>query len=446
MDTERPGESIGGTGALGCLEPVARLLDEAVARGDFPAAQACVVADGVVAHSSWHGADHAGHPVGRESLFDLASVTKVMATTSLAAVLVARGALSLDASVDAIVSLGPGCTVRDLLAHQSGFPAWKPLFELARRDAVASPIYPPHDERRARHEAFRRARELVRSAALRTPFEHRGDERVYSDIGFIVLGEVLQAVGGADLPTLCRQLLYEPLGLSRTRFFDLVRPARGTRSRVAPEQAAMIPTGRHRPRMPAPGQESLYEVGALETPPLVGEVDDDNAYAMGGVAGHAGLFSNAEDVARFGAALLAEIDGAARLEAGDALARFAGVWPSGRATRQEPLLGFDLPTPGGSTGDALGQGPRGAIGHLGFTGTSLWIDLDQRVSIALLTNRVFAPRTPDEAPPSERQNLAIRAFRPAFHEAVMHALGPDRWRRRALGASILRSGGGAGGD
>ena len=188
-------------------------------------------------------------------------------------------------------------------------------------------------------------------------------------------------MGGAGLDALCQRLVCDPLGLSQTGY----RPLPG------PEVRDIAPTGSHRPREPAPGQEHLYEAGPEQRPLRLGEVDDDNAYAMGGVAGHAGLFSTALDVARWGARVLEEERGAGRLGpgVGEAIAtlRAPDVGPTG------PLraLGFDLARGEGSTAGRLASVPGGAFGHLGFTGGSVWVAPSLGVSVALLTN----PRVPD---------------------------------------------------
>jgi CubicO group peptidase (beta-lactamase class C family) len=145
---------------------------------------------------------------------------------------------------------------------------------------------------------------------------------------------------------------------------------------------------------------------------LCGEVDDDNAWAMGGVAGHAGIFATAEDVARFGRAWL------------DAVAGRSGWLGSAVATAfvardatpgSERALGWDTPSPAGSAiGTRLGRGPRGAVGHLGFTGTSLWLDLDRELACALLTNHVH---------PGGSDRARIQSFRARFHDSVAEALG-----------------------
>jgi CubicO group peptidase (beta-lactamase class C family) len=142
-----------------------------------------------------------------------------------------------------------------------------------------------------------------------------------------------------------------------------------------------------------------------------GAVNDDNAWAMGGAAGHAGLFSTALDVAALGQAWLDALRGRRSIVPADAAAAFARRDPTPGSTR---ALGWDTPSAQGSSlGTRLGRGRRGAIGHLGFTGTSLWIDVDAEVVAALLTNRVHPTR----------ENERIRAFRPRFHDAVADALG-----------------------
>jgi CubicO group peptidase (beta-lactamase class C family) len=217
---------------------------------------------------------------------------------------------------------------------------------------------------------------------------------VYSDIGFILLGHLLEELGKARLDTLFFKYIATELNL--TAGFRSLSPA-------PPMPPEMAPTGVKRPRDPAPGQEGMWEVAQVYSG--LGEVDDDNAWAMGGVAGHAGLFGTALDVAVFGQAVLE--------------GRFAP--PNGRPWEVDPetagstrALGFevpglDLPSCGMRFGRA---GPKGAIGHTGFTGVSLWIDFDRKLVVSLCTNRVALGRL----------NLKIRGFRPEFHEAVLDEL------------------------
>jgi CubicO group peptidase (beta-lactamase class C family) len=290
--------------------------------------------------------------------FDIASVTKVMATTAL----VCR--LGVDPSMrvgevfpDAAVA---DATVADLLYHRSGLQAWDPFFARCRnRD------------------------ELLREVLL-TPRSVVGS--VYSDLGLILLGELLRVRYGDELDVLFVKHVAGPLGLARSSYRRVSHPP----------LERTVPTGGTRPREPAPGQEGMWSIPS--GPSRDGDVDDDNAYVMDGVAGHAGLFASADDVARYGQAIL---DGAVRSPLGwDADASTPG------STR---AFGFDTPSAVGASCGRLG--PR-AIGHLGFTGTSLWIDRDRDLVVALLTNRVIYGRA----------NLQIRAFRPAFHDAVLDVL------------------------
>ena len=171
---------------------------------------------------------------------------------------------------------------------------------------------------------------------------------------------------------------------------------------------ALPPTGSVRPRPPAPGQENRWESLGSE-PSRPGEVDDDNAWVMDGVSGHAGLFGTATEVARFGQRVLEELAGAGRLAP-------AALWERAVTPAQGSSRGFGFDTPSGeasSAGSLLGRTPPGAFGHLGYTGTSLWVDRARGLSVALLTNRTALGR----------DNLRIQEFRPAFHDAVLRELG-----------------------
>ena len=357
----------------GSLPRVAALLEAATGQV-APAASAVVRARGEIVHESSHGDAQVvpeRRPLGPDERFDVASLTKVMATTTLAALLVEEGGLDLEAPAARWLPWLEGgvrrVTVRHLLAHASGLPAWRPLHERGRgRDAV-----------------------LV--AAAREPLEAPPGARVvYSDLGFIVLGAVVEAASRTRLDLLFDARVAAPLGLSRTFFLPGEDAALAARRRAGTAFAAARRT---------PGRGVIC-----------GEVDDDNAWAMGGVAGHAGLFSTAADVAALGQAWLDALAGTSPLLGAVTAAAFAA-----RQAGQERALGWDLPSGEGSTlGRRLGRGPRGAIGHLGFTGTSLWIDRDAEVVCALLTNHVH-PDGPDKP--------RLRAFRAAFHDAVAESLG-----------------------
>jgi serine-type D-Ala-D-Ala carboxypeptidase len=313
--------------------------------------------------------------------FDLASITKVLATTALVL------DLHLDRSTP-VTALLPSSvlsdvTLDDLLFHRSGLKPFIPFFAQALEQCPALRDADCSGEVRAQ------VRREVIARVLATPAEALKRTRTaYSDLGFIVLGAALEASTQLPLQVLFAQRIAQPLGL--TASFQRVS-AKG--------ELPTAPTGATRPREPAPGQEGQWQVAT--SPGRAGEVDDDNAWVMDGVSGHAGVFGTAHDVALFGQALL---DG-----------RFTAAWnrdpflPSSTRT-----IGFDTPgLEAPSCGTRFGRaGPRGAIGHLGFTGTSLWVDLDRELVVVLLTNRVAYGRA----------NLSIREFRPAFHDAVLEAL------------------------
>ncbi len=387
------------------LPEVSRALDEARRAGVAPALSAAVLRGGQPVHASWHGEIPAPgpRPLAPGDLFDVASLTKVMATTTLAAQLAGRGALDLDAPVAARL---PGferggkgrVTARHLLAHASGLPRWKPYFEAAAADPVAGAAFLPPDRRppfAALADAFERGKEIVRAAVLAEPLEAPpGTRAVYCDPGFLALGFLLEAIAGERLARLADLRVFARLGLRDTLYLDGLDPERGW-TRVVDAHRGFAPTERC---------EHRHEVNQ-------GAVNDDNAWAMGGGAGHAGVFSTALEVAALGQAWLDALRGRPSVVPAEVAAEFARRDATPGTTR---ALGWDTPSDEASSlGARLGRGPRGAIGHLGFTGTSLWIDLDAEVVAVLLTNRVHPTR----------ENERIREFRPRFHDAVGEALG-----------------------
>lgn len=387
------------------LPGVAEVLEAGWREGIAPALSAVVRLRGRLVHASCHGelpgpAARAPEP---SDLFDVASLTKVIATTTLAAQLVAEGAIDLDRPAAAYLAgfeaAGKGgVTVRHLLAHASGLPAWRPYFEAVAADGRAGAVFLPPDRRpgpAALVGAFSRGRELVRAAVLRERLEAPpGARAVYCDPGFIALGLLLEAVAGEPLAVLAERRVFRPLGLASTFFLDALDPD-GAAARTSGR--TFVPTG----------------ASAARREVLRGAVNDDNAWALGGVAGHAGLFSTAAEVAALGQAWLDALDGRDGVIPAGAAAAFAA---KDATPGSERALGWDTPSRGGSAlGSRLGRGPRGAIGHLGFTGTSLWIDLDAGVVAALLTNHVH--------PSGASDRPRIRAFRQRFHDAVAEAVG-----------------------
>jgi CubicO group peptidase (beta-lactamase class C family) len=385
------------------LGPVTEVLEAGRREGLAPGLAAAVLRDGRPVHASAHGdarIEPARVPLTPGHHFDVASLTKVMATTTLAAVMVDRGEVGLD---DPVARWLPGfeqggkgsVALRHLLAHTSGLAAWRPYYQEVKRDAVGRHAFLPAAERDPARlaEALARGRELVRRAVLAEELERPpGTGAVYSDPGFMALGWALEAAGGAPLDRLCRERIFGPLALAGTFFVD--EAAGALRAGEGRGGRAFAATS----RSPHRGEVSC------------GAVDDENAWALGGVAGHAGLFSTARDAAALGQAWLEALAGRGSPIGRETARLFATpVAPGGRG------LGWDRPTPGTSAiGSRLGRGPLGAIGHLGFTGCSLWVDIDSAVVCALLTNHVH---------PAGADAERLRLYRRRFHDAVAAALG-----------------------
>ena len=374
------------------------LLAAGVDGGVFPAAQASVFREGQEVGRAAVGA-------GQDTAFDLASLTKILCTGAAFAALWAEGKVGPSTPVSRWIDGSPlaknGATLGDLLAHRSGLPAWQPFFavvlhtvpELRRPDCPASIRLTVRSE--------------VRDAAARSPLDVvPGARTLYSDIGFLLAGEMLAEVAGTPLDAVHARIC-ERLGVA-THFHRLSTRGHDARDPCGGRWDALPPTGALRPRPPAPGQENRWESLASD-PSRPGEVDDDNAWVMDGVAGHAGLYGTATEVARFGQRVLEELAGAGRLAPAALWERM--VTPAHGSSR---ALAFDTPSGTSSAaGRLLGQTPPGAFGHLGYTGTSLWVDRANGVSVALVTNRTALGR----------ENLRIQEFRPAFHDAVSKALG-----------------------
>jgi len=339
-----------------------RVLADAVTARAFPAA---VVEVGDATRPLWSEAfgrltfDAAAAPAEPDTVFDLASLTKVLATTPLVMQLVERGGIALDDRVSRHLAEWWGddratVTIRDLLAHCSGLPAYRPLYLRDRGDA-----------------AFAR---VISSLALAYP---PGSRSIYSDLDFMLLGFILG--GSTQLPDRLTALLRQMGVVDPLQFHP---PALWAR-RIAP---------------------TAYD--AWRGRMLSGDVDDLNAWALGGAAGHAGLFGTASAVGAFARHLLQVLDERVGAFSRSTLIKFISrrddVAGSSRA------LGWDTMLPTSSCGTRMS--PR-AFGHTGYTGTSLWIDPDRGMYIVLLTNRVY----PDH------MNNAIATVRPALHDAVIGA-------------------------
>jgi len=356
VDPAAAGMSPGGLGE------VDRILRAAVEAGVTPGAALAVGRwDRVVRLRGYGRLDHdpAAPPVDPATLYDLASLTKVVGTTSALLLLVDRGEVDLR---DPVVRYLPGwdrgdprkarVTVEDLLLHRGGLSPFRRWFlEMEGKAAYVGAI---QDE-----------------ALEYEP----GSRTAYSDIGFMTLGLLVEAVDGRTLDRFLEEELFRPLGMWETAF----RPSPGEWERVAPTE--LVP-----------------ERGGL----VRGVVHDENAHAMGGVAGHAGLFSSVRDLARF----------AMTFSVGRSPFRHASVqeWVERRGEDSTRALGWDTPSPVGSSAGAHFS-PR-SFGHTGFTGTSLWVDRDSGVWVVLLTNRVNPTR----------ENSGHVPLRRAVHDAVASAV------------------------
>jgi len=326
-------------------------------------------------------------PVNIGTVYDLSSLTKALATTVAAMMLVRDGRLRLD---DRVTRLFPNfgvhgkdaITFRHLLAHCSGLPAWRSFYarvtEIEKSGRVNFMSSPSAKE--FTYEAIHRER-------LEAP---PGTRPIYSDLGFILLGEAIEKAAGAALNRFCRRKIFRPLGLSATGFIDI---AQARSQKLKPVPAMFAPTEM------CPSRKRL----------LIGEVDDENAYAMGGVAGHAGVFAPVREVDRIVRELIDSYAGRSDFIPQKIIREFWTRDPA--ASGSTWALGWDTPSPqGSSSGHHFSTE---AVGHLGFTGTSVWIEPRREIAVTLLSNRVH-PR---------RDNQLIREFRPKIHDLIMEALG-----------------------
>jgi CubicO group peptidase (beta-lactamase class C family) len=368
---------------------VERELDEAAARGVFPGGVLLVNVGGqVVFHraTGLRALEPERSPMREDTIFDLASLTKPLATAVAMMVMVKERKIQLDDRVTRFfhnfgVHGKTHVTFRHLLAHTSGLPAWRPFWK---------DILRIEREGRINFTGSRGAKEFVYEAIQREkPEAAAGARTVYSDLGFMLLGAVIEEVSGMSLDRYCYDRVYKPLGLRSTSYVDL--SLLRTR-RLEPIAEMIAPTER------CPWRKRV----------LCGEVHDDNAYAMGGVVGHAGLFSSAHDVDRLATTLRECYEGQNVFLPATIVREF---WRRDDTIGSSTwALGWDTPAAAAST--AGSELSRHAVGHVGFTGTSLWIDLDRSLHVILLTNRVHPSRDNDK----------IREFRPLIHDLVVRAV------------------------
>ena len=345
-----------------------QVLRDGISQRAFPGAAVAVTHRGkLIAHKGLgHFTYDATSPaVTAETIYDLASVTKVIATTTACMILYDRGLFKLDQPlVELLPEFESGSGQEDprgqitlgmLLAHSSGLPAYVKLFQTAHN----------------KDELLAQALQVPLTAAPGTRAE-------YSDIGFILLGEALQKLTSESLGQFCRREMFGKLNLGQTCF---------------------NPPADLKPAIPPTEDDHTFRHSLIQ-----GEVNDENASVMGGVAGHAGCFSTALDVSVFAQCMLR---GGTPLVKKETLEIFTRRQDSPADTSR--ALGWDTPSQPSQSGRYFSSR---SYGHLGYTGTSLWIDPDRQLSVTLLTNRTW----PD------RGSQSIKQIRPAFHDAVIEAL------------------------
>lgn len=358
------------------LQPAFTVIENAVADKAFPGATLAVGYRGKVAIHAFGNLSYDGNApaVDVRTMYDIASLTKVVVTTTLSAKLVEGDfpvPLDLDAKVErylpewAASANGQDLewrhkvTVRHLLTHTSGLPPFKEYWRTSK----------------SKQETLGRI--------FVEPLDYEpGTREVYSDLGIILTAEIIERLTGRTLDDLAKAYIFSPLGMKDTMF----RPAKNLWPWIAPTEFDR--NLRHR----------LVQ----------GEVHDENAFTMGGVSGHAGVFSTAPDLAAFCQMLLnGGIYAHNRILKRATVAEFTAPQPLSNGTR---TLGWVVPTEGSSSGHYFSAH---SFGHTGFTGTSIWIDPDRQLFVLLLTNRVNPTR----------DNQKIAQVRPALHDAVMQALG-----------------------
>ncbi len=360
---------------------IIRAFQQAVQDKVFPGAVVLVRSRGaVVLHEAvgTRGTPPDDQPVHRASVYDLASLTKPLATATAVLCLVQDGRLQVNQPVRHWLDELRGSpfadvTLQQALAHSAGLPAWRPYYEW-----LAPAGAPPRNDEERRHRVH-----ALLQAIAREPVEYQpGSRSVYSDVGFMLLGAVVERCAGMSLAAWCRRKIYEPAGVSSLGFLGCDATDTGWAA-----GSAVAPT----------------EWDAWRNRLLCGDVHDENAAALGGVAGHAGLFGTAHAVSRLSDIWLRAVQGRDGLLNTELAQRF--TQRQHEIPRSSWGLGWDTPSAPSSSGTRFSSR---AFGHLGFTGASLWIDPACDLEVIVLSNRVHPTRT----------NTAIAAFRPRIHDMI----------------------------
>ena len=363
--------------------PLHAALQAAVDDGAFPGAVLAVRLRGTLIYEGAVGRlspQIPGEGVTIHTCYDLASLTKVLATTTALLLLMQRGKLTLDDRIDRILialqgSAAGAASIHQLLTHSSGLPGWRPYYERLASLEAGQAGFPG---RTAAREA------VLGYIAQEALVYERGSRSLYSDLGFMLLGWAVERLAGESLDQFCNNQIYRPLEA---------------------QPLAYVP--RESQAMPAASLES-HAIAPTEDDPwrgrmLCGEVHDENAFALGGVAGHAGLFGTARAVLAVAKAWMDGRRGKTGLLQPDLVTLFT--------TRQQGIpnaswaLGWDTPSAPSSSGTRFTPE---SFGHLGYTGTSLWIDPVKELEVVLLSNRVHPTR----------KNERIKTFRPLIHDLI----------------------------
>jgi serine-type D-Ala-D-Ala carboxypeptidase len=352
-----------------CFDEIDNLMMEAIKKFVFPGAVLLFSKDGLILfHKAYgHGNIFSRCPVSLNTLFDLASLTKPLATATSIMALVKDGKLALENQLGQILSEFKNSEMNEiriehLLSHTSGLPDYYPYYKILEKYSM--------------HERKAKLRCLLINVPLKNPIEHT---RLYSDLGFIILSWIIEKTAKCTMDRFVNDEVFKPLGLENLFYQNLNEKKKNI-------------------------QYAATEICPWRKRLIEGVVHDENAFVVGGVEGHAGLFGTAEDIHRLLEHIMTIYN--------DNL--FKGIFPANfvkiflqRFKNFDRTLGFDTPSDKNSSSGHFFSSE--SVGHLGFTGTSFWMDLQNSIIVILLTNRIHP----------NRKNENIKKFRPALHDAIM---------------------------
>ena len=356
-------------------EPITRALQQGVDELVFPGAVLLVRRQGTIYYHHAVGFTSSlpsKVPTSLSTVYDLASLTKPLATATSLLCLVQEGRLALDQEIQSVLPELEGrpigqATIRDLLCHRSGLPGWRPLYEKVIL----------HDGKLPNEVGVEGCRNIILEQIAQEQLEYQPRSKsIYSDLGFMLLGFAIEAVSRKSLNQYCAERIFTPLNVGALSYDNGVSSS----SDIAPT-----------------------EQGSWRGKMLQGEVHDENAFALGGTAGHAGLFGTAEAVSVMTKTWLDSYLGRSTFLAQDLVRQF--VSRPEKPSDSSWALGWDTPSSPSSSGSHFSSS---AFGHLGFSGTSIWIDPEVELEVILLTNRVHPTR----------ENNKIRQFRPMIHDVI----------------------------